>query len=281
MPRGRLGEGSRARLHRFVPGGPAVLCARCQHFAAAPGGTLCTQCAVAEAPPAGPAVPPFAGAPRAWLRSPVGLGRAAAVLLGLVIAADLFAVWADLVMLDVMGDFADGAYGANAARRADDADALNAVAGVVQTAALLTSAVVFVCWFHRVRVNAEVFDPFGHRMKRGWAIGSWFTPVVNLWFPRRIALDIWDASSPWGAPRSHGLVNAWWTLWLASLFVDRAASSQYRGAETSQEGHDAAVTTLFSDALDIAAAVLAILVVLELTRMQHRKALAGPVPAAV
>ncbi|MER5909922.1 DUF4328 domain-containing protein [Streptomyces sp. NPDC001982] len=260
-----------------------MLCARCQHFAAAQGGTLCAQCAVAEAPPA----PAFAGAPGAWLRSPIGLGRAAAAVLGLVIAADLFAAWADVVMLDVSGDIADiadggfRAYGADIGRRSEDADSLYAAAGVVQAAVLLTSVVVFLCWFHRVRVNAEVFNPFGHRMKRGWAIGGWFTPVVNLWFPRRIALDIWDASSPWSVPRSHGLINAWWTLWLVSLFADRLASSRDKGAETAQEAYDAAGTMLFADALDIVAAALAILVVLRLTRMQHQKALAGPVPATV
>lgn len=281
VPRVRLGEESRARPQRFVPGGPAVLCARCQHFAATSGGTLCTRCAVAEAPPAAPAAPPFTGAPRAWLRSPVGLGRAAAAVLGLVIAADLFAVWADVVLLDVSGDLADRTYEAAIGRRADDADTLTALAGVAQVATTLACAVVFLCWFYRVRVNAEVFNPFGHAKKRGWAIGSWFTPFVNLWFPRRIALDIWNASIPWGAPRSPGPVNAWWTLWLGSTFVGRLADSRYDSAEDTWEAHDAAATMLFSDALDIVAAVLAILFVLELTRMQHRKALAGPVPTAV
>ncbi|MFB7113287.1 hypothetical protein [Streptomyces sp. NPDC056190] len=40
--------------------------------------------------------------PQAWLRSPVGLGRAAAALLVLA-AADLFAVWTDIMMYDVSG----------------------------------------------------------------------------------------------------------------------------------------------------------------------------------
>lgn len=40
----------------------------------------------------------FRAAPAAWLRSPVGLGRAAVAGLGLVIATDLVAVWADFGM---------------------------------------------------------------------------------------------------------------------------------------------------------------------------------------
>ncbi|MET7378176.1 DUF4328 domain-containing protein [Streptomyces sp. NPDC005526] len=220
-------------------------------------------------------------APGAWLRPPGVLARAAAVVLGLVAATDLFAVWVDLTVYDVADDLASGTYGAGLSGRADHADRLNAAAGVVQTVALLVSVIVFLCWFHRVRVNAEVFDPFGHSKKRGWAIGAWFTPVVNLWFPRRITLDIWDASAPVDRPRSHRLVNAWWAVWIVSLLADRAAFTAYRRADSGRELRDAAQQMVFADAVEIVAAVLAVLVVLRLTRMQDEKALGGPVPAAV
>ncbi|MFE9169985.1 DUF4328 domain-containing protein [Streptomyces kebangsaanensis] len=254
-----------------------MLCARCQHHAAVPGGTLCAGCAAAPAAPAGP---PFAGAPATWLRSPVGLGRAAAAMLALVAAVDLFAVWAGLVLYDVSGDLVDGEVGEDVIRRADHADLLTAVAGVAQVVALIASCVVFLCWFHRVRANAEVFDPSRHSMKRGWAIGAWFVPVVNLWFPRRITLEIWDASSPTDRPSSHGLVNAWWTLWIIAQVADRVVSRTYSRAETAEELRNAAAQLLFVDVAMIAAAVLAVLVVLRLTRMQHEKALRGPAPAA-
>ncbi|MVO85355.1 DUF4328 domain-containing protein [Streptomyces sp. p1417] len=34
--------------------------------------------------------------------------------------------------------------------------------------ALVANGVVFLVWFHRVRVNAEVFEPCVHRKGRGW-----------------------------------------------------------------------------------------------------------------
>ncbi|MGW5125480.1 DUF4328 domain-containing protein [Streptomyces sp. NPDC004069] len=272
-----------------------MICARCHHFAAVPGGTLCTGCSAAPVPPgppnagmppapplAGmPPAPPYAGVPAAWLRSPVGLGRAAAAMLLLAAAADLFAVWTDVVMYDVSGDLMSGAVGADLTRRADDADLFYAVAGVAQLLTLLASCAVFLCWFYRVRVNAEVFDPFGHRMKRGWAIGAWFTPVVSLWFPRRIAVDIWDASSPAAGPRSNALVNTWWTVWVIGLMAGRLAALDYDHAVEADDLHSAAGEMMFSDVLDLVAAVLAVFVVLRLTRMQHEKALRGAVPAAV
>ncbi len=296
-----------------------MLCTHCRQFAATPGGTLCQNCATAmtqTAPPgpvptapqgALPTAPPFTagtgpapaypaqgfgpapgayGAPPmhqphgpAWLRSPVGLGKAAAVLLGVVIATDLFAVWADFTMYDVTDRLAGGDYSEAIQRDAEAADSLYTVTGIVQTAALIAAIVVFLVWFQRARVNAEVFNPFGHRMKRGWTCWSWFVPIVNLWFPRRIMVDIWDASSPAGrAP--HGLVNGWWTLWIISMIAGRAGYNSYRKAETAEEIRDAAGQVMFADIVDLVAAVLAILVVLRLTRMQDEKAHRGPVPAA-
>jgi hypothetical protein len=214
--------------------------------------------------------------PGPYLRSPIGLGRAAVALLGLVIAADLFAVYADLALYDVTGDLMDGAAGGAVTRRLDDAETLNSVAGGIQSGALVICAIVYLYWFVRVRANAGVFDPGEQSMKPWWAVGGWFVPFVNLWYPRRITLEIWDASSPAGARRSHALVNIWWTLWLLSLFGDRLGSTEYGKADAADQMHASAYQLMISDGLDIAAAAFAILVVLRLTRMQHEKALAGP-----
>jgi hypothetical protein len=266
-----------------------MLCIRCRQFAAVSGGSLCANCATASAASSGglPVAPPLGDtqlpSPHgpAWLRSPVGLGKAAAALLGLVIATDLFAIWADVTMYDVTGRIADGDISAAVRRQADHADSLYSVAGITQTSALIATIVVYLIWFQRVRVNGEVFSPSGHSMRRGWTIWGWFVPIVNFWFPRRVMVDIWDASSPGERSRSHGLVNAWWTLWVVALLAGRAGSNQYRKADTAQQLHDASAQILFADVIDIAAAVLAILVVLRLTAMQNEKAQQGPVPVAV
>lgn len=245
-----------------------MICARCQQFAAAPGGTLCARCAA-------PA-PPFA--PGAVVRSPVGLGRATAVLLGSVIAADLLAVAADVLQMNVTGDMADGAVGDDVVQRADHADTLLNASGLAQGVALLATITVYLIWFWRVRVNAEAFNPGGHSKSRGWTIAGWFVPVVNLWFPRRVTLDVWDSSAPWAERPGHALVNFWWGVWIVSLFADRAATTEYKDADAASQLHQAARMMLVSDVVDIVAAALAILVVLKITRMQHSRGLAGAVP---
>ncbi|MEU6125265.1 DUF4328 domain-containing protein [Streptomyces sp. NPDC047123] len=237
------------------------------------------------APPS-PAAPP--GRP-ARLSSPIGLSRAVMVLLGVVMAVDLYALWAGTVVRDVMADMIGGRIGDSLQADAEHADELYAFSGSLQLGALITTCVVFLVWFHRVRVNAEVFAPAIHRKSRGWTVGGWFVPIVNLWFPRRIAVDIWDASGPRevllarsmtldttspGAP--HRLLNTWWTLWVADLLASRWANQAYTRAEEPEEVKAAIEYLMFADALDIVAAVLAVLFVHRLTRLQDLKVRSGP-----
>ncbi|PJE93870.1 hypothetical protein CUT44_32280 [Streptomyces carminius] len=214
--------------------------------------------------------------------APTGLAKAVTVLLGAVIAADVFSLYGGLAVHGLVDDLIAGrpVTEAESAR----ADRLYGLAGVAQFATMLAAGVVFLVWFRRVRVNAEVFVPDGHRKSRGWVIWGWFVPVVNLWFPRRITLDIWNASSP--VPLndpdperpSRPLVNAWWTLWLLATYVGNGAGRMYDRDEYVETIQSALVMLIVSDILSIVAAVLAILVVRALTRMQQARILQGPGP---
>ncbi|MCZ1015433.1 DUF4328 domain-containing protein [Streptomyces noursei] len=235
----------------------------------------------APSPSPSPSPPPgwsAPQAPQAVLRSPVGLSKAVMILLGLVIVTDAFAVWQGNHWYQLSGRLLQD-IGSVTSREISAADTLYRASGIMQDAASVATAVLFVVWFHRTRVNAEVFAPDGHEKKRGWAIWGWLVPVVNLWFPRRIALDIWDASADRNS-RSTALLNWWWALWVANLLVGRVAGRFYARAEGLREIRGAIAGLMASDLVDIAAAVLAAFFVLRLTRMQHEKALRGPGSAA-
>ncbi|MFI1201715.1 DUF4328 domain-containing protein [Streptomyces sp. NPDC020883] len=208
------------------------------------------------------------------LRSPVGLSKAVMILLGLVVVADLFSLWQGNHSYQLIGRLI-GDVDSVTPREIDQADTLYRTAGILQVAVTVATAVVFIAWFHRVRVNAEVFAPEHHEKKRGWAIWGWIVPVVNLWFPRRIATDIWNASAG-ERSRSTALLNCWWALWVLNLLFGRVASQRYTRATGPEEIKGAYAGLMASDLFNIAAAVLAVLFVLRLTRMQHEKALRGP-----
>ncbi|MBH1937761.1 DUF4328 domain-containing protein [Streptomyces sp. AV19] len=232
--------------------------------------------------PAPPAyAPPRQYTPAPRLASPQGLSRAVVVLLGVCALTDVFSLFAGATMFGVSTDVIDNGVDSVAQSDLDRSDLLQAAAGFLQTLALLATAVVFVVWFHRVRTNAEVFRPDGHRMRRGWTIWGWITPVVNLWFPKKLADDVWAASLPYepdGSLRraSRAVMGWWWGLWLATLALGRAGGRMYFKAETFEEIRTATGVLLVADVVDIVAAVVAALFVLRLTALQNEKAYQGP-----
>ncbi|MGW5480217.1 DUF4328 domain-containing protein [Streptomyces sp. NPDC004008] len=62
--------------------------------------------------------------------------------------------------------------------------------------------------------NARVLSPAAAAGSDAWAVPAWLVPVVNLWVPRRLLLDVrrvGDGAS--GTAPREGLVNAWWAAW--------------------------------------------------------------------
>ncbi|WP_051967368.1 DUF4328 domain-containing protein [Kitasatospora mediocidica] len=85
--------------------------------------------------------------------------------------------------------------------------------------AMAASFIVRSVWIRRCWTNAEVLAPGSQRSSRSWAVGVWFIPLVQLWLPRRVTLDIRRAS---GLP-DNGTVNLWWGVSVATFVIGTAA----------------------------------------------------------
>ncbi|GHF62716.1 hypothetical protein GCM10010504_33600 [Streptomyces griseus] len=250
---------------------------------------LCTFCSGTRPPlptPQPPAAGPGGWGVGTWPRSPVGLSHAVTALLGVAIAADLFAIGTGLRVRALWDRLAtEGAldvYGGDG----ETAERLYGIAALAQGAALVATGVVFIVWFHRTRRNAEVFDAGVQRMGPGWAVGGWFVPVANFWFPYRVASGVWEASAQTRADGAWRTVprtplNLWWAAWVATLLASRVTGRLWERAGEPAEIARAAGLVAASDALDVVAAVLAILFVRTVTRMQVERAALGVLPATV
>ncbi|WP_143658133.1 DUF4328 domain-containing protein [Embleya scabrispora] len=149
---------------------------------------------------------------------------------------------------------------------------------------------VFLVWFYRARRNIDTYPGQERRtLSSGWAIGGWFCPVVNLWFPPRITLDVWRASDP---RAHHGgripraglvLVWGWWITFVATTTI--ALGVRYFGPDDDPE-----ISSLLVDAVadaegartvslvragifvvQIVAAGLVIAVIAHITTLQNKR----------
>ncbi|MFH8368501.1 DUF4328 domain-containing protein [Streptomyces sp. NPDC018031] len=273
-------------------------CGNCHAAAVGPDGR-CAACGTyqqqLQQQPGGlagyPAAPPI-GMPAGGVDLRRGVRTALTVMFGFTLAGLVLVLIAAGNQYSVFGDFLDGK---KTLSEAEDADDFAEVASVLYFLVVVPVIVLWAVWFRRLRLNAEVFAPGGHRFGPGWAAGAWFTPVVNLWFPKQIANDIWRASSPQGPQAvSRGLLNGWWVTFLAGMLVDVWGNVQYTVAENKLEDgdystldevndlidtmHGSVAIGMFATVLNIAAAILALLLIRQITTMQEQRAALGPQP---
>ncbi|MDA0172338.1 DUF4328 domain-containing protein [Solirubrobacter taibaiensis] len=145
--------------------------------------------------------------------------------------------------------------------------------GWVQWALWVAGAIVFIMWLYRAYQNVDATEPGRRRYGYGWTIGSWFVPILNLWRPKKIVNDIWRAGQNPGDPGF--LLIAWWLLWLANGFVSSSARGAYSNADTPEEWRTGIIRYLVADGLGALAALLAVLVVIKLTRNLNARAQAA------
>src|SRR5919108_281392 len=86
------------------------------------------------------------------------------------------------------------------AAEATSNDSRQALIGVLQIAATIAGAIVFIRWLHRAYKNIDVVARDQRRYGHGWAIGSWFVPILNLWRPKQVVNDVWRAGARAPAP---------------------------------------------------------------------------------
>jgi hypothetical protein len=199
------------------------------------------------------------------------MGLGASVLIGVVTVMSWATAWSDWHSYRVLENHpADE-------RKLAQADLISGSFGIVAAIALLAAAVVFIVWLWRVRWNAEMFCQGEHRLTRGWVIGSWICPVVNLWYPKWVVDDIVAASDPRTPPQTPTLrgipgtrlVWAWWLTWVVGLVLDNVAQrSVLVGEPPLSELRTNAVTSGISAISTTAAAVLAVMLIQRVNELQ-------------
>lgn len=206
------------------------------------------------------------------------LGKAVIGLLGLVILANLLALWADLLQLGLVTDIRDGQrVGLEKLTESDDRVA---TAGLLQAGAYLACVVGFLIWFGRAFRNLERLGARELHWGKRAVIMYWFVPIVSLFLPKKVMNDIWRASDPelpaptrnWENKRVPALFHWWWALWLISSFVSNIFFRRsLDAADTPSELVSIATSYVVIDVIDIVPAILAILVVRATTNRQEER----------
>jgi hypothetical protein len=139
----------------------------------------------------------------------------------------------------------------------------------------ILAAIFFIAWLHRAYKNLRALGVQDLRYGTGWAIGSWFVPILNLFRPVQIANDVWRGSEPrlqdsrgWRDEPVPALFGWWWATWLLSGSIGGVAGRILFGAQDTDDYELSSALYIAVDGLTVIAALLAILVVDRTTARQ-------------
>jgi hypothetical protein len=182
--------------------------------------------------------------------------------------------------------FGAGPFSANAAVALGPGRGLNlgnlliGLVGLLKLLVYAATIVAFLSWLHRAYKNLRAFAPKTD-FTPGWVVGNWFIPFINLVLPYQAVKELWIKSDPaidfsggfadrGAGTRPSAHVGVWWFFWLAS----NVAGQVYFRLSNSGRGfrsEEASIAGIVSNALLIAAAVLAAAVVWTIDQMQAEK----------
>jgi hypothetical protein len=194
-------------------------------------------------------------------------GVIAIVLLAVGILIDLASIGFEGVRLHGMAAKPAGAGKAAAVEDEDLAELLANPTVCVQPVIYIATVVVFCLWIYRAYKNLSLLGVSGLRYSAGWAVGSFFVPILNLYRPCQIAQEMWRASDPdtpaeepraWRQASGSAVIGFWWGFWLISNVVQNVA---FRMNMSGQGGSEARVIGMAGDGLSIVAALFAILMI--------------------
>lgn len=142
--------------------------------------------------------------------------------------------------------------------------------GLIQFLVYIGTIVVFCMWLHRSYRNLPALGARNIGYSPGWAVGSFFVPIINLFVPYRATKELWEKSlqgpSYLTSNSSSAIFPLWWLFWLLANFSSNAC---FRLSWRQVSRDTIVVVCGLSDVLTIAAAIFAIAVVTAITQRQE------------
>jgi hypothetical protein len=224
-----------------------------------------------------PATPSLNSRP-GW-RSPARLAKWVVALLLICALLDGVAVLSTMSQIELLERAQRGQFVDNAAATANDSR--QAFVGGVQLIALLVTAVCFLKWLHVAYKNLPAISKWKPTFTPGWAIGSWFTPVLFFFRPYQIVRETWwvsshpteaDTAAPDFTPAAPAVIKAWWAVYLVSHFVGQATFRMGMNAETLPALMAMSQLQIAADLIGILSAGLALQVVRLISASQDNAA---------
>lgn len=110
---------------------------------------------------------------------------------------------------------------------------------IIYWIASVLSAVTFILWFRRAYYNLHELVE-GLTYDEGWAAGSWFVPIINVYRPYVIMKELYletknlltSKKIEFNQNFNTASLSYWWGLWIITMFIGNIVTRYSESAET-------------------------------------------------
>jgi len=154
-------------------------------------------------------------------------------------------------------------------------DTRERIVGILYLIAYIASAVTFIQWFRRAYSNLHLrVDNLSH--PEGWAAGSWFVPIINLYRPfhimKELQIDTCYVLAQKGVSKDENdstqYIGWWWSLWILNNFIGQFVFRYSLNAESIAELTTSTVASMVGNLVGIPLALLTVKVIKDYAKLE-------------
>ena len=147
--------------------------------------------------------------------------------------------------------------------------------GIIYMVVFITSAVTFIQWNRRAYFNLHLkVNHLSH--SEGWAAGSWFVPIINLYRPYQIMKELYQETDYLLTKNGMtsrdslaiGSLGWWWTLWIISNILGQFIFRYSMKAETIDELSVSTLSAMIGNIIGIPLALITIKVIKDYSKLE-------------
>ncbi|MDZ4665783.1 MAG: DUF4328 domain-containing protein [Bacteroidota bacterium] len=207
------------------------------------------------------------------LRPNAQRAKTAIILIWVVLGIEIFSLVSGLLQFLLIQDAANGELITEEAASANDMREMTI--GIIYIIASVISAITFIQWFRRAYFNLhQKVSELSYT--EGWAVGSWFVPIISLYRPFQIMKELFVQTK--GLLIKNGLdlykdfntrnLGWWWALWIISNFLGQFVFRYSRNAESIDQLTVVTVASMLENLIGVPLALITIKIIKEYASME-------------
>ncbi len=197
----------------------------------------------------------------------------AMLLIWIMLALEIVALISSYLQYDLLQTVAGG--GQISMEQADVNDIREQIIGIISSVAYVISVITFILWFRRAYYNLHQKVNY-LSYSEGWAAGSWFVPILNLFRPFKIMEELYEETKAFLIKKgvsintniTTSIVGWWWALWIINGIVGNVIFRYSINAESVDELIIATVLSMIGNLLGIPLALITIKVIRDYAKVE-------------